>query len=68
MHPYQQVWGPGIPIYGGQFMQEWVNPSKRENPDGIFRGLAGLLRGISGAWCISSFYVNIAMMPLTTEL
>ena len=26
---------------------EWVNPSKRGGMDGVFRGLAGLLRGIS---------------------
>ena len=26
---------------------EWVNPIKREGMDGVFRGLAGLLRGIS---------------------
>ena len=26
----------------------WVNPSKRGGVDGVFRGLAGLLRGISG--------------------
>ena len=25
----------------------WVNPSKRGGMDGVFRGLAGLLRGIS---------------------
>ena len=26
---------------------DWVNPSKRRGMDGVFRGLAGLLRGIS---------------------
>ena len=26
---------------------DWVNPSKRGGMDGVFRGLAGLLRGIS---------------------
>ena len=27
--------------------QEWVNPSKRGGMNGVFQGLAGLLRGIS---------------------
>ena len=27
--------------------QEWVNPSKRGGMDGVFRGMAGLLQGIS---------------------
>ena len=26
---------------------DWVNPSKREGMEGVSRGLAGLLRGIS---------------------
>ena len=31
----------------------WVNPSKRGWMDGVFRGLAGLLRGISRGRCLS---------------
>ena len=30
-----------------KFTSEWVNPSKRGGMDGVFRGLARLLRGIS---------------------
>ena len=34
-------------LFSTRIKRYWVNPSKRGRMDGVFRGLAGLLRGIS---------------------
>ena len=50
-------------IKKGLVLKYWVNPSKRGGMDGVFRGLAGLLLGISRGRSLTEIPSNSPANP-----